>query len=62
MLSELALKIAEVVDLAKETSASSHVWRGLLGTEEWKIMVTSEDATYNQFTIIVKNRTPSVEA
>lgn len=48
----LATKIAEVVDEAIATN-SIVVWRGILDTQEWKIMAQYET---NSITIKVKRR------
>lgn len=61
MLSELALKIAEVVDLAAQSPEESYVWRGLLSSgEEWKIGITQTNQLVTS--IVVKNRTSLAEA
>lgn len=60
MASELALKIAEIVDLAAQSVEDSYVWRGLLSNgEEWKIIVTQKNQRVTNIT--VKNRTPGIE-
>jgi hypothetical protein len=60
MASELALKIAQVLDDALASSEPSHVWRGLLSNdEEWKVMVHHNNGRL--ISIIIKNRTPGIE-
>jgi hypothetical protein len=60
MASELALKIAEIVDLAAAGPDDSYVWRGLLSNgEEWKICVTQKNQLVTN--IVIKNRTTPPE-
>lgn len=59
MASELALKIAEVVDASMASPEDSYVWRGHLSNgEEWKIIVNYSNSVLTN--IMIKNRTPGI--
>lgn len=49
----LATKIAEIVEEALATKTNV-IWRGILSTQEWKVLVFFDDA--NNLSIRVKRR------
>lgn len=46
MASELALKVAECIDYVLDNELDCHVWRGVLSTGEWKVMISQTKNDY----------------